>query len=120
MTFVDKAAIGQAAARAALAVPGVAGLQPSLGQLLAGAAADVQQTVGLPALSPEAGVRTERTPRGEGWHVEVRCVLSMDRRALDTAREVRGRVRRAVTSHLARHGTSSPVTVIVTVTHLVG
>ncbi|MET8678976.1 hypothetical protein ABZW18_15715 [Streptomyces sp. NPDC004647] len=116
MTLITAVDIHHAAARAALAVPGVAGLQPSLGHRLADAAVHAQQTVGIPATPPEAGIRAERTPEAPGWHVEVRCILHEERRVLDAAREVREQVRSAVTAHLDRHGTPEPVTILVTVT----
>jgi hypothetical protein len=112
MTIVNAVDIHQTAARTALAVPGVVGLQPSLGYRLASAAHTRQP----PVLPPEAGIRAERTPEAPGWHVEVRCILHEDRRALDTAREVRQRVRSAVTAHLSRNGQPEPVTILVTVT----
>ncbi|MGP3998863.1 hypothetical protein [Streptomyces sp. 8N706] len=120
MTLVRAVDIHRAAARAALAVPGVVGLQPSLGYRLAGAAAHAQQTVGIPAAPPEAGIRAERTPHGPGWQVEVRCIVHEDRRTLDTARDVREQVRSAVTAQLARHDAPSPVTVLVTITQTMG
>ncbi|MGP3949984.1 hypothetical protein [Streptomyces sp. 7N604] len=112
MTIVSAVDIHETAARTALAVPGVVGLQPSLGYQLA-SAAHIRQPAVLP---PEAGIRAEHTPEAPGWHVEVRCILLEDRRALDTAREVRQEVRSAVTAHLSRHGPPEPVTILVTVT----
>ncbi|MBT2511781.1 hypothetical protein J7I98_39670 [Streptomyces sp. ISL-98] len=108
--------IQQAAARAALAVPGVAALQPSLADRLAAAVASrAQQTSGAAPLPADAGIRAAHTPEGGGWHVEVRCVLHEDHRVLDVAQQVREHVRAAVTALLAQHGTPAPVTVLVTV-----
>ncbi|MFF3564666.1 hypothetical protein ACFYXS_31950 [Streptomyces sp. NPDC002574] len=116
MTLLQAMNLNQAAAHAALAVPGVAGLQPGLGYRLANAAARAQRHIGVAARPPEAGIRVERTLQPSGWHVEVRCILNQERRALDTARDVRRQVRSAVTEHLARKGTPEPVTILVTVT----
>ncbi|MGW7436910.1 hypothetical protein [Streptomyces sp. NPDC054849] len=130
--------IHRAAARAALGVPGVAALQPSLADRLALAAARVQEAVtatgtgttsqtttgttsqtatgtGTASHSEQAGIRTQITPEGS-WHVEVRCVLKADRRVVATARQVREQVRTAVTACLVQHGATAPVTVRVMVT----
>lgn len=112
--------IHRAAARAALGVPGVAALQPSLADRLALAAARMQEAVtaatGTNASHTEqAGIRTQLTPEGS-WHVEVRCVLSADRRVVATARQVREQVRTAVTACLVQHGATASVTVRVLVT----
>jgi hypothetical protein len=114
MSTVDATGVQQTAARAALAVPGVAELQPSLGQSLAGAATRVRQALGSPAPSPQAGIHAERIPRTGAWHIEVRCVLHGDRRALDIARDVHDQVRAAVSSHVIQNGIPGPVTVTVT------
>lgn len=42
-----------------------------------------------------------------------------DHRVLDVAQQVREHVRTAITAHLAQHGTTAPVTVLVTVTRTV-
>ncbi|WP_406500695.1 hypothetical protein OHA04_04590 [Streptomyces sp. NBC_01590] len=118
MTLSEAVDIRQIAARAALAVPGVAGLQPTLGHRLASVAVRVSQTVATAFRPPEAGIQAERRPRSSGWHVEVRCVLNGERRALDTARDVRRQVRSALTAHLAQHGTPEPITVLVTITRI--
>ncbi|MFE2638534.1 hypothetical protein ACFXKF_27935 [Streptomyces scopuliridis] len=120
MTAGNTTRIERTAARAALAVPGVAELRPSLRQALAGAATRVREAIGSPALSPEAGIHVEHTPGTGAWHVEVRCVLTDDRRALDTARDVRDNVRSAVGSHVTRYGIPEPVTIVVTVTRITG
>ncbi|MER5972696.1 hypothetical protein ABT112_23690 [Streptomyces sp. NPDC002055] len=120
MTPVRTADMHHVAAQAALAVPGVAGLQPTLKHRLAGAATRMQQALGIDTLPAEAGIRAEELPDAPGWRVEVRCILHDDRRALDTAREVRRHVRSAVTGHLARQGMPGPVAVQVTVTQTVG
>lgn len=120
MTVVDTTGVQRTAARAALGVPGVAQLQPSLGQSLAGAATWARRALGSPALFPEAGIRAERSPGTGVWHLEVRFVLDDDRRALDTARDVHDAVRDAVEAHLTRDGTPGPVTVVVTVTRITG
>lgn len=116
MIFSEAVDIRQTAARAALAVRGVVGLQPTLGRRLAGAAVRIQQTVGISAQPPEAGIRAERRPPASGWHVEVRCIVSEERRALDTAQDVRAQVRSAVAAHLARHSSPESVTILVTIT----
>lgn len=106
------------AAEAALAVPGVAGLQPRLAHRLA-AAATLSRTDTTPhRASREAGIRADRAPDGSGWHVEVRCVLAAGQRALDIARNVHDRVEAAVVSYLAAHGVVERVTVEVTVTRI--
>jgi uncharacterized alkaline shock family protein YloU len=111
--------LGSAAARAALAVPGVRELQPSLRQVLVAAARRVQQAHGDPAADAGAGVRVERTPRTGVWNVEVRCVVAGERRALEVAQDIRSRVRAAVCSQLALRGTPARVDVAVTVTRTV-
>ncbi|MBW8798155.1 MAG: hypothetical protein JF597_32575 [Streptomyces sp.] len=107
------------AAEAALAVPGVAGLQPRLAHRLAAAALPTRPGTTAAHTPPEAGVRADRAPDGSGWHVEVRCILAEGHRALDTARSVHDRVQAAVVSHLAAHGAPEAVTVTVTVTRIV-
>ncbi|MER6464886.1 hypothetical protein ACWC4D_26505 [Streptomyces sp. NPDC001288] len=102
------------AAEAALAVPGVAALQPRLARRLAAAAAPTRADTTL----PEAGIRADRAPDGSGWHVEVRCVLAEGRRALDIARNVHDRVAGALITHLAAHGLAEPVTVVVMVAEI--
>ncbi|MEE4546325.1 hypothetical protein V2S66_30735 [Streptomyces sp. V4-01] len=116
----DAAGVARAAASATLAVPGVVGLQPSLGQSLAAAAGRVGHSRGSRPAAPAKGVHAERTPGSGAWRVEVRCVLDGEHRALDTARRVRESVRSAVVSHTARHGAAGPVTVLVTVTRITG
>ncbi len=116
MTSSDTATPRSAAAEAALTVPGVACLQPRLARRLAGAASRPGPEAAAGLSPPEAGVRIDRAPDGSGWHVEVRCVLSEGHRALDVARNVHGRVRAAVASHLAAHGAPDAVTVTITVT----
>lgn len=117
---VDPVDVRETAGRAALAVPGVAELQPSLGQSLAEAAVRVRQALGSAVRTSQAGVRADRTPRTGGWHVEVRCVLREDRRTVDVARDVHDHVRAAVLSHVTRRGAPGPVTVEVTVTRITG
>ncbi|MGW6241507.1 hypothetical protein ACWGBX_32250 [Streptomyces sp. NPDC055037] len=121
MTTGDTTRVERIAAQAALAVPGVAELQPTLRQALAGAASRAWETIGSPALPREAGIHVEHTAGGGAWHVEVRCVLTDHRRAADIARDVRDHVRSAVSSHVthvARHGIPEPVTIVVTVTRI--
>ncbi|WP_318215069.1 Asp23/Gls24 family envelope stress response protein [Streptomyces sp. SCL15-6] len=111
MTATGTTALLGVAGEAALAVPGVAGLQPRL------TAAAPTRASTWPHRTPfEAGVRADRAPDGSGWHIEVRCVLTRGRRALDIARNVHDRVAAAVIAHLATHGVAEPVTVSVTVT----
>ncbi|MGW2424510.1 hypothetical protein ACWC0C_35620 [Streptomyces sp. NPDC001709] len=112
MTATGTTALLGVAAEAALAVPGVAALQPRLARRLAAAAAPTRADT----TPPEAGVRADRAPDGSGWHIEVRCVLTEGRRALDIARNVHDRVTAALVTHLATHGAAEPVTVAVTVT----
>ncbi|MEU2334747.1 hypothetical protein ABZ770_23195 [Streptomyces sp. NPDC006654] len=112
MTVSGTTALLGVAAEAALAVPGVAGLQPRLALRLAAAAAPTRAD----STPPEAGIRADRAPDGSGWHIEVRCVLVEGRRALDIARDVHDRVTAALITHLATHGVAEPVTVAVTVT----
>jgi hypothetical protein len=120
MTAVDTTGVERIAAQAALAVPGIAGLQPTLRQSLAGAATRVWQALGPPAPSPEAGIHAERSAHTGAWHVEVRCVCNEDRRALDTARDVHDDVQAAVGTHVTRHGKPALVTATVTVTRITG
>ncbi|MFF7351960.1 MULTISPECIES: hypothetical protein [Streptomyces] len=112
MTATGTTALLGVAAEAALAVPGVAGLQPRLARRLAAAVAPTRAET----TPPEAGIRADRAPDGSGWHIEVRCVLAEGRRALDIARNVHDRVTAALITHLATHGVAEPVTVAVTVT----
>ncbi|MFD9659961.1 hypothetical protein, partial [Streptomyces mirabilis] len=106
------------AAEAALAVPGVAGLQPRLAHCLAAAAAPTWTDTAAHRMPPEAGIRADRAPDGSGWRIEVRCVLAEGQRALDIARNVHDRVGAAVIAHLATHGVAEPVTIAVTVTRI--
>ncbi|MGW0771316.1 hypothetical protein [Streptomyces sp. NPDC002676] len=117
MTAIRTATLLGVAAEAALAVPGVAGLQPRLSHRLAAAAAP-NQTDATPHRSPEAGIRADRAPDGSGWHIEVRCVLAEGRRALDIAQNVHDRVEAVVLSHLAAHDAAERVTVEVVVTRI--
>ncbi|MFF4302407.1 hypothetical protein [Streptomyces sp. NPDC001601] len=112
MTATGTTALLGVAAEAALAVPGVAALQPRLARRLAAAAAPARAD----PTPPEAGIRADRAPDGSGWHIEVRCVLTEGRRALDIARHVHDRVTAALVTHLATHAAAEPVTVAVTVT----
>ncbi|NXY94048.1 hypothetical protein HYE82_06495 [Streptomyces sp. BR123] len=119
MTAAALRHIQGAAAEAALAVPGVAALQPSLAARLARAASRVRQLAqaeGTPGQPEAAGIRCGHTPEG-GWQVEVRCILRADHRVVDVARHVREDVRAAVTACLDPDDTTGAVTVLVTVTH---
>ncbi|MFF4756677.1 hypothetical protein ACWD5R_42410 [Streptomyces sp. NPDC002514] len=117
MTATGTTALLSVAAEAALAVPGVTGLQPRLAHRLAAAAAPTRADTTTPHRTPpEAGIRADRAPDGSGWHIEVRCVLAKGRRALDIARDVHDQVGAALVSHLAALGAAEPVTVSVTVT----
>jgi uncharacterized alkaline shock family protein YloU len=119
MTSTRNQDIHQAAARAALDVPGVAALQPGLADRLAATVSRARHaTGGAGTLPTEAGIRTERTSE-DGWRVEVRCAVNEDRRVLDVAQQVREHVCAAVTALLAQHGTPAPVAVLVTVTRTV-
>ncbi|WP_329191819.1 MULTISPECIES: hypothetical protein [unclassified Streptomyces] len=120
MSTAPRQDIRLAAAHAALAVPGVAALQPALADRLTFAASRSrhESTTGIAASRETGGIRCEATEAG-GWLVEVRCVLHSDRRIVDVARQVRDHVRAAVTAHLARHSTTEPLTVVVTVTSTV-
>ncbi|MEU6557996.1 hypothetical protein ABZ915_48615 [Streptomyces sp. NPDC046915] len=118
MTVIRTTTLLGIAAEAALAVPGVTGLQPRLFPRLAAAAALTLTDATPRPTSPEAGIRAERAPGGSGWHIEVRCVLAEGRRTLDVAQNVHDRVRAAVISHLAALDAVERVTVHVTVTRL--
>ncbi|MET9570811.1 hypothetical protein ACFYNW_06395 [Streptomyces virginiae] len=117
MTAAAREDVHRAAARAALGVSGVAGLQPALGDLLSRVASRTRHALAGDTVAgrPLSGIRCRHTPE-DGWQVEVRCVLRSDRRVVDVARDVRERVRAAVTAHLAQHGSPGPVTVLVVVT----
>jgi hypothetical protein len=106
------------AADAALAVPGVADLQPRLAHRLAAAVSPTRPEATAERTPPEAAVRADRAPDGSGWRIEVRCVLTEGHRVLDTARNVHDQVRAAVTSHLRARGAPEAVTVTVTVTRI--
>ncbi|MEU7299914.1 hypothetical protein [Streptomyces sp. NPDC007206] len=116
MTATGTTALLGVAAEAALTVPGVTGLQPRLAHRLAAVAAPTWANTTPHRAPPDAGVRADRAPGGSGWHIEVRCVLTEGRRALDIARNVHDRVAAAVIAHLATRGVAEPVTVAVTVT----
>ncbi|MDQ0405156.1 hypothetical protein ABVB69_11080 [Streptomyces sp. NPDC000349] len=114
MTAVDPRSVERAVAHAAVSVPGVAGLQPGLGRSLADAAhaahaahaAQGQHAPGTVAPAPGAGVRARYARDSGVWHVEVRCVLTEGRRALETARAVRARARAAVHEQAVHADTS--------------
>ncbi|MEU0969915.1 hypothetical protein ABZ357_32575 [Streptomyces sp. NPDC005917] len=106
------------AAEAALSVPDVAALQPRLARLLAEAAAPTRTDTTPHRAPPEAGIRADRAPDGSGWHIEVRCVLTEGRRAMDIAQNVHDRVASASVSYLAALGDAERVTVEVTVTRI--
>ncbi|MGW7259156.1 hypothetical protein [Streptomyces sp. NPDC054834] len=118
MTVIRTTTVLGVAVEAALAVPGVTGLQPRLSRRLAAAAAPTLTDPTPYHTSPEAGIRAGRSPDGSGWHIEVRCVLSESRRALDVAQNVHDRVAAAVISHLAALDAVERVTVEVTVTSI--
>ncbi|WP_432080408.1 hypothetical protein [Streptomyces sp. WAC 04229] len=131
MTAVDPRSVERAVAHAALSVPGVAGLQPGLGRSLADAA-HAHHAPGTASPAPGAGVRARYARDSGVWHVEVRCVLTEGRRALDTARAVRARARaavheQAVPADTSRYGTAGGAqpahgdcVVAVTITRIVG
>ena len=118
MTAISTTTLLGAAAEAALAVPGVASLQPRLAQRLAAAAAPTRTDATPHRTSPEAAIRADRAPDGSGWHIEVRCVLAEGRRPLDVARDVHDRGGAVAISHLAALGAGERVTVAVTVTRV--
>ncbi|MEU0332590.1 hypothetical protein [Streptomyces sp. NPDC006193] len=118
MTAVRTTTLLGVAAEAALAVPGVAGLQPRLARRLAAAAAPDRADAPPPDTSPQAGVRADRAPDGAGWRIEVRCVLAGGRRVPDVARDVHDRVEAAVTARLTALGAAERVSVVVTVTRI--
>ncbi|CAM5623036.1 hypothetical protein [Streptomyces avidinii] len=120
MTGSDRENIHRAAARAALAVPGVVALQPVLADRLALAASRVYEAVAAGTIGRQeaAGVHGEITSAG-AWHLEVRCILAGDHRVVDLARRVREDVRTAVAAYLDQHGRAAPVNVMVTVTRIV-
>ncbi|MFC9059489.1 hypothetical protein ACFTXB_15730 [Streptomyces sp. NPDC057074] len=117
MTAADPRSVERAVAHAALSVPGGARHQPGLGRSLADAAhaAHTQHAPGTAAPAPGAGVRARYARDSGVWHVEVRCVLTEGRRALDTARAVRAGARAAV--HQEARGSC---VVAVTITRIVG
>ncbi|MFB8182258.1 hypothetical protein ACFC8N_40945 [Streptomyces sp. NPDC055966] len=116
MTATGTTTLFGIAAEAALAVPGVAGLQPRLAHRLAAAASPTRTGTTPHRTPPEAGIRADRAPDGAGWHIDVRCVLAEGHGVLVTARSVHDGVRNAVISHLAACSVVEPVTVAVTVT----
>ncbi|MCF3961116.1 hypothetical protein [Streptomyces fuscigenes] len=116
MSVPEGVEVPRVAARAALAVPGVTGLQRTLRRSLADAAHRVPARREAP--SHEAGVRARHDRRSGTWHLEVRCVLDDGRRALDAARDVRDSVRTRVGSHLADLEAEAPVDVTVEVTRI--
>ncbi|MFJ5798594.1 Asp23/Gls24 family envelope stress response protein [Streptomyces decoyicus] len=120
MITIDTASVEQTAARAALAVPGVQELQPSLRHSLADAATYIRRTFGSLTPSPEAGIHVSHTPETNAWHLEVRCVLNAQRRALDTARDVRESVQAAVSPQLNARGRPASITIGVIVTRITG
>ncbi|SEG94003.1 hypothetical protein SAMN05216223_12910 [Actinacidiphila yanglinensis] len=115
MVATDITSVERTAADAALSVPGVLELQPTLGQSLVGAVTSIRQALGSSTQSPGAGIHAERGADGS-WHFEVRCVVTDHRRVLDTARVVHDLVQATVAPHTARHGNRVPVTVTVAVT----
>ncbi|MFE5675347.1 hypothetical protein ACFQ7B_20360 [Streptomyces erythrochromogenes] len=117
MTISHRIAIQHAAAEAASGVPGVAALQPALGDRLALAASRACQAVSPEVAPPRetVGIRCEHT-RDDEWRVEVRCILCADQRVVDVARRVRDEVHTAVSGYLAQQGTAEHLTVQVTVT----
>lgn len=118
MTGIRTTTLLGVAAEAARAVPGVSGLQPRLAHRLAAAATPSRTDTTPHRASREAGICADRAPDGSGWHVEVRCILAADQRALDIAQSVHDRVEAAVISYLAAHGVVERVTVEVTVTRI--
>ncbi|MFI1093824.1 Asp23/Gls24 family envelope stress response protein [Streptomyces sp. NPDC020917] len=78
-------ALGEAAARAALEVPGVAFLRPGIADALRGAGRSREVRAGG---GPPAGVGVNRKGRGGSWEIHVQVVVRRDRRALDVARAV--------------------------------
>ncbi|MFJ9822606.1 Asp23/Gls24 family envelope stress response protein [Streptomyces sp. NPDC101151] len=110
MAATSTAALIRAGAKVALAVPGVAGLQPRLTHRLT-------ETVS-PVLPQTAGVRAEHAPDGSGWHIEVRCVVAEENRVLEIARSVHDQVRSAVLAHLAEQSALEVVAVTVTIVRI--
>ncbi|WP_405859921.1 hypothetical protein OG361_34640 [Streptomyces sp. NBC_00090] len=119
MTVSHREDIQRAAAAAALAVPGVVALQPALADRLALAASRVYDATTASTASHHevAGIRCQHTPEG-GWHVEVRCILHVDRRVVVVARQVREDVRTAITASVTGRCAIKPVTVLVSVTRV--
>ncbi|MGW1728003.1 hypothetical protein ACWCQK_34480 [Streptomyces sp. NPDC002306] len=120
MTTVRTTTLLSVAAEAALAVPGVAGLQPRLAHRLAAVVTPTGAGAASHRTPPEAGIRADRAPDGSGWDIEVRCVMAEGLRTLDTAKNVHDRVRAAVIAHLAALDAAQQVTVVVTVTRIAG
>jgi uncharacterized alkaline shock family protein YloU len=118
MAGTSTAALSAAVAKTALAVPGVADLQPRLAHRFTGAVSPVLPQTLTQHTPSGAGVRAEHAKDGSGWRIEVRCAVAQGNRVLDVARHVHERVRSAVLAHLARHSAPEAVTVTVTVTHI--
>lgn len=119
MTAIRTTTLLGVAAEAALAVPGVVGLQPRLAYRLAAAAAPTRTDTTPHRTSPKAGIRADRAPDGSGWHIEVRRVLGEGQRALKHRPErPRPGAETAVISRLAALGVTERGTVEVTVTRI--
>ncbi len=118
MTGCNPADIRQGAAKAALDVNGVLGLQPTLASRLARAAScHVPETADDAVASPLSGIRVARDPDGSRWQVEIRCILAEGHRAVDVARTVHDRTRSSLIPLVTAHG-GKDLTVTVTITRI--
>ncbi|WP_333775584.1 hypothetical protein [Streptomyces sp. IBSBF 3136] len=118
MAGTHTAALLTAVAEAALAVPGVVGLQPRLARRLTEAVSPVLPQTVMEHTPSRAGVRAEHAPDGSGWRIEVRCAVAQGNRVLDAARNVHDHVRSAVLAHLRDQSAAEAVAVTVTVTRV--
>ena len=103
-------ALGEAAAHAALEVPGVAFLRPGIADVLRGAGRAREVRAGG---GPPAGVGVNRGAGGGPWEIHVQIVVRRDHRALDVARAVETAVAAAAQATLP--GSHRPPGVKVTV-----
>lgn len=118
MTGCNPANIRQSAAKAALGVSGVLGLQPTLASRLARATSrHVPGAANNGVDLPLSGIRVARDPDGSCWQVEIRCVLAEGHRAVDVARTVHDRTRTSLIPLVTAHGRQD-LTVTVTITRI--
>ncbi|MGJ3560930.1 hypothetical protein ACR6C2_31295 [Streptomyces sp. INA 01156] len=117
MTATRTTTLLDVAAEAALAVPGVVGLQPRLAHRLAAAAAPTRTDTTPHHTSPEAGIHADRAPDGSDG--ASRRAASWLRPAGAGHRPERPRPGgAAILCHLAALGVAERITVEVTVTRI--